>query len=284
MSAPRVLVVDGNVADIRRRQIEAVGYDTATSYARVLRRLRPDLECDIAYPADVHPVAELAGALDRYDGVAITGSALCIADGGPAVERQIDLARSVFDRGVPLFGSCWGLQVAVAAAGGVVERNPRGREFGFARRILLTEAGRAHPLFSDKPAVFEAPTVHRDHVARLPEGAQVLAVNEMGVQAATFSHRRGTCWGVQYHPEYDYGDIRAVAQRYGTALVDAGLFAGPEDLDDFAADMAALQADPACEALLWKHGLGPAMRAEPLRLRELANWLTLQVEPRACSR
>ncbi len=72
--------------------------------------------------------------------------------------RQIELAKAVFAAGVPFFGSCWGLQVAVTAAGGEVRANPRGREFGFARRILLTEAGREHRLFAGKPAAFEAPT------------------------------------------------------------------------------------------------------------------------------
>jgi len=34
-------------------------------------------------------------------------------------------------------------------------------------------------------------------------------------------------------------------------------------------------------ALLWKHGLGPAMRDESLRLLEIRNWLRSEVLPRA---
>ncbi|MFZ0501241.1 MAG: gamma-glutamyl-gamma-aminobutyrate hydrolase family protein [Steroidobacteraceae bacterium] len=277
MSAPRVLVVDGNVADLRRKLVAAVGYDTGTGYARTLMRVMPALECDVVYPADLQTPAELADRLRLYDGVAITGSALCISDGGPAVERQIELAAAVFEAGVPLFGSCWGLQVAVAAAGGVVTLNPRGREFGFARRLLLTDAGREHPLFVGKPAVFEAPTVHRDHIETLPGGAVVLAGNEMGLQAAVFSYRRGTCWGVQYHPEYGYGDLAAVARRYGMTLVQAGIFTDMAALDAFAVDMDVLHANPRCDALLWKHGLGPAMHDERVRRAELSNWLSREV-------
>ena len=44
-----------------------------------------------------------------------------------------------------MFGSCWGLQVITAAAGGSVRKNPKGREIGFGRGIRLTEAGRKHP-------------------------------------------------------------------------------------------------------------------------------------------
>ncbi len=182
---------------------------------------------------------------------------------------------------MPFFGSCWGLQVAVTAAGGEVRANPRGREFGFARRIMLSVAGREHPLFAGKPAVFEAPTIHRDEISVLPPGAQVLAVNEFGVQAATFTHGRGTFWGVQYHPEYDYVDIAAAGERYGEILVAEGMFKDTVALAAFAAELRVLQKHPGNSVLLWKHGLGPAMRSEALRLLEIRNWLESQVRPRA---
>jgi hypothetical protein len=40
----------------------------------------------------------------------------------------------------------------------------------------------------------------------------MLAINDFGIQAASFTYRRGTFWGVQYHPEYDYVDIAAAAE------------------------------------------------------------------------
>jgi GMP synthase (glutamine-hydrolysing) len=278
--APRILVVDGNAADVRARQAAAVGYDSGEGYARILRRLMPDIACDIIRPADAVPAFPPGVSLQSYSGVTITGSALNVYSGGGAVDRQIEIAKAVFEAGVPFFGSCWGLQIAVAAAGGVVRRNPRGREFGFARRILLTEAGRAHMLYDGKPAAFEAPTVHRDEIAVLPAGALTLASNEMGLQAAAFTRGRTTFWGVQYHPEYDYVDIAAAAERYGKTLVDEGLFEDEPALKAFASELRQLQAEPADSALLWKHGLGPALASEPLRLIEIRNWLERQVVPR----
>jgi GMP synthase-like glutamine amidotransferase len=62
-------------------------------------------------------------------------------------------------------------------------------------------------------------TNHRDEVASLPPGAVVLAVNDFGLQAASFTYGRGSFWGVQYHPEYDYSDIAGTAERYGETLV-----------------------------------------------------------------
>jgi GMP synthase (glutamine-hydrolysing) len=283
MGGPRLLVLDGNVAALRARQRSMLGYDTGEGYARVLQSLEPAASVDVVCPADAEVTLPDGVALADYDGVAITGSALNIYDGGPAIERQVDLARAVFAAGVPLFGSCWGLQVAVTAAGGRVHRNPKGREFGFGRRIQLTEAGRAHPLFSGKPAVFEAPTVHLDAIEVLPEGATVLATNDMSLQAAAFSSQRGTFWGVQYHPEYSPLDIAAVAERYGRRLVDDGMFADEAALQAFATELRELERNPAHPALTWKHGLGPGVTDPAIRLRELRNWLDHQVWPRARS-
>lgn len=280
MSAAHILVIDGNVAEIRARQIAAVGYDSGNGYARTLRSLDPTLEISVLTAADGSRLPS-GVALADYDGVTMTGSALNIYNGGAPVTHQIELAKAVFAAGVPFFGSCWGLQVAATAAGGEVRANPRGREFGFGRRILLNDAGRTHRLFAGKPLTFEALTVHRDEIASLPSGAQLLAANEFGVQAATFRFAAGTFWGVQYHPEYDYVDIAAAAERYGQTLVSEGIFRDLEALGSFAADLRALQSNPSDAALLWKHGLGEAMRVAPLRLLEISNWLDAEVRPRA---
>ena len=281
MTATRILVIDGNIAQVRARQAAALGYDSGVGYRRVLHRIDASLQIDIVLAADGAAEFPLGVSLDDYDGVTMTGSALNIYNGGAPVTRQIDLAKAVFAAGIPFFGSCWGLQVAVTAAGGEVHANPQGREFGFARRILLTDAGREHPLYAGKPAVFEAPTVHRDGIAALPSGAEVLARNDFGVQAAAFTCGRGTFWGVQYHPEYDYVDVAATAERYGDTLVTEGMFRDRPALENFAAELRALQADPSDATLLWKHALGPSVQNQEMRLLEIRNWLNAQVLPRS---
>jgi GMP synthase (glutamine-hydrolysing) len=284
MASVRLLVIDGNVAEIRARQQAALGYDSGRGYARVLGELLPGIVCDVIRPADGPAPLPDGVSLEQYDGATMTGSALNIYNGGAPVERQIEVARAVFAAGVPFFGSCWGLQVAVTAAGGAVRRNPRGREFGFARRVQLTEAGRAHPMYAGKPTVFEAPTIHLDEISVLPSGATVLATNEVSLQAATFSHLRGTFWGVQYHPEYDYLDIAAAAERYGPRLVEEGLFSDEAALAAYAADLRRLQASPGDTALAWKHGLGAGMTDPALRLAEIRHWLAAEVLQRSSRR
>jgi GMP synthase (glutamine-hydrolysing) len=279
VTGARILVIDGNVGEIRARQKAVLGYDSGEGYARVLRGIDPTLQIDIVKAADGEPDFPPGVALEHYDGVTMTGSALNIYHGGAAVSRQIELAKAVFAAGVPFFGSCWGLQVAVTAAGGEVRANARGREFGFARRIVLSDAGREHGMFAGKPMAFEAPTIHRDEIVSLPAHATILASNDFGLQAACFSWRRGSFWGVQYHPEYDFLDIAAAAERYGQTLVNEGMFRDLATLAAFAAELRSLQSQPADTALLWRHGLGPAMRDGALRVLEIRNWLQQQVQP-----
>jgi GMP synthase (glutamine-hydrolysing) len=279
MNLPRILIIDGNRAATREAQLAAGGQATGEGYAQVLQQLAP-LSCDIVRPADGEVRFTAGVALADYDGAVITGSALNVYEGGAPVERQIALAHAVGASAVPLFGSCWGMQIAVAAAGGRVRRNPLGREFGFARRIELSDAGRQHPMYAGKPAVFEAITVHRDDVDQLPAGTQVLASNDMGVQALELRLGAAVVWAVQYHPEYSYAEIAATTLRYAQALLDEALFDSRAELHQFVAELRLLMQDPADRRLAWKHGLGPAMRDPRLKLAELHNWLQLQVLPR----
>jgi GMP synthase (glutamine-hydrolysing) len=285
MATPRVLIVEGNIAQVRERHVTAGGRVTSAAYSALLQELAPTLACDVVYPADAAPRLPAGVALGDYDGVAITGSALNVYDGGAAIDRQIELARQVFAAGVPLFGSCWGLQVAVTAAGGVIRRNPKGREFGFARRLALTAAGRAHAMYADKPDVFEAICVHLDDVEALPAGAIVLAGNDVSaVQAVVFSSQRGVFWGTQYHPEYSFADLAATARRYGTALVKEGLFESEAGLATFADEMRQLEQRPPPKHLLWRYGLGAALADPRPRYTELRQWLATLVLPRRARR
>ncbi|HSK40749.1 MAG TPA: type 1 glutamine amidotransferase, partial [Arenibaculum sp.] len=227
MTTLKLLVVDGNTREVNEAHVAAGGRPTGAHYASVLGGLRPDVECIVVHPA--HPGgAVLPGGLglDAFDGVAWTGSALNVYNGGPAIEPQVELARAAFRAGVPIFGSCWGLQVATVAAGGEVRANALGRELGLARRIAPTGAGAAHPMFAGKAAPFDAIAVHVDEVVTIAPGTTVLAGNAMSpVQAAEIRFAAGRCWGVQYHPEYDLNEIATVIVRYAPRLVDAGFFA-----------------------------------------------------------
>jgi len=274
----RILVIDGNEIATRTKHVSVGGTDSGSGYAATLKRLDKNLETDIVRPADEVVKLPDGVAIENYDGAVITGSALNIYSLEPAVERQVELVKAVFAAGVPCFGSCWGLQVGVTAAGGTVVRNPRGREFGFGRRITLTQAGRDHAMFQGKPEVFEAPTVHVDTVESLPPGATPLAHNDMGLQAAEIKLKGGgTFWGVQYHPEYSCAEIAAMARRYAETLIRDGLVKDQAEVDALAADLVSLNERPDDQRLAWRFGVGPAITDTSLRLAELKNWLERQV-------
>jgi GMP synthase (glutamine-hydrolysing) len=258
---PRILIAEGNAPDVRARQKAAGKPTNADGYVAVLRSLLPDVEYAVTQPADDNWTAP---DLSPFDGAVFTGSALHVYDATPQVTQQIVLARAIFDSGVPFFGSCWGLQVAAVAAGGVVKANPKGREVGLAREIRLTDAGRAHPMYRDKPHVFDAPAVHLDEIAQLPPEATVLAGNAMSaVQAVEIRHGRGVFWGVQYHPEFNAADVAGAVRRYGKLLIEEGLFASEAARDAVVRDL---------ETRGEQGVLDPAFR-----LLELRNWLHARV-------
>lgn len=274
----RILVIDGNEVAVRTRHMAVGGTASGDGYAATLKRLQPDVQTDIVHPADEDPQLPEGVSLKDYHGAVITGSALNVYSRELAVQRQLDLVKAVFEAQVPTFGSCWGLQVGVTAAGGSVVRNPRGREFGFGRRIMLTAAGRDHAMFQGKPEVFEAPTVHIDTVESLPANSTPLAHNDMGLQAAEIKLKNGgTFWGVQYHPEYSVGEIAAMARRYAETLIRDGLVKDQAELDQLSADLKALHDNPEDARLAWRFGVGPSVTDASLRLAELRNWLDKQV-------
>ena len=255
MPSPRLLVIEGNSPQSIAEHVAAGGIPAHRGYSNLLRELMPGAIVDSAHPADPAATLPDGQSLEGYDGVAITGSSLHVYDGGAAVTRQVELVRAVLKAGTPVFGSCWGLQVLTAAAGGSVRRNPNGRELGFGRRIRLNDAGRKHPMYIGKPDVFNAPTVHMDEVETLAPGMTVLASNEVSdVQSAEIKFNGVIAWGVQYHPEYPLRELAAIVRRIGSGLVTEKFFADDSDVASFAHDLDVLDADPTCKRIIWRNG------------------------------
>jgi len=277
--------MEGNSPETRAQHVAAGGTVGSKGYAELLRELMPQAVVDVCFPGDPGANLPEGQTLEGYDGVAITGSALHVYDGGRSVTRQIELARAVLKAGTPVFGSCWGLQVLTVAAGGSVRKNPNGREIGFARGIKLTEIGRKHPMYVGKPEVFNAPTVHLDEVETLAPGTVVLATNQVSqVQSAEIRHNGAIAWGVQYHPEYPLREIAAIVRRVGQRLIAEGFFLDTAEIATFAADLVALDRNPGDKRLSWRYGISRNVLDKALRTGEVANWLQYQVLPTRAKR
>lgn len=241
----------------------------------------PDARCTSLNIADGE-VLPFGIVLSDFDGVMFPGSPLHIYDPDPCVRRQIDFARAAFAAGVPVWGSCWGLQLAVVALGGSVRRNPRGRELPIARAITVTEPGRAHALLASRPAVFDALCSHIDEIETLPPNAQVLAANEVSaVQAVALqSEWRGSFYGTQYHPEHTLAVSAALIEMRAAELVEEGFGTEPSEIVAIATDYRGLDADPSRRDLIWRYGVASEIMDPVRRTTEIGNWLRTVVEPR----
>ena len=283
--ALRLLVVDGNTRADRESHRAAYGEGVSQSYAATLKELAEDAECDIVFPADPDGALPDGAGFESYDGAFITGSWLNLYDGGPAIERQIELVRAIYAARMPLFGSCWGLQVASAAAGGVVVKNPRGREIGVARDIRPTEAGRAHPLLAGRSVAFDALCSHIDIVRTAPEGATILASNAKSqVQAIEVVFSGGLFWGVQYHPEFSLTEIASIMARHAPTLAREAMFPDEAAVKAYAAELVALERDPSRADLAERLALRDDVLEPAGRRVELRNFIERLARPFAAGR
>jgi len=271
---PGILIADGTPAVW---QAERAGFGIPSNFslfAAAVQLHHPGIRTTPLNIADGEALPP-GTALSDFDGVMIPGSPLHVYDPTPAVRRQIDFVRAAFAAGVPVWGSCWGLQLATVALGGAVRRNPRGRELPIARAITVTEAGRAHPLLASRPAVFDALCSHLDEIETLPPNSQVLAANELSaIQAvATQTPWRGSFLGTQYHPEHTLAVSAALIEMRARELVEEGFGAEPSEIVAISADYRALDAEPTRRDLIWRYGIASEIMDPIRRTTEIGNWL-----------
>ncbi len=271
---PHFLIAESETPDEREARRESAGKSSGETYAATLEQLSPDCIVTIVAPADEDAQRYEPHELTAFDAVFLTGSPLHVYEDRPEVHRQIDFMRQVFASGTPAFGSCAGLQVAVAAAGGTVRRMPHRMEAGIGRRITATDAGRTHPLLAGRPPTWDAPAIHGDEVEHLPSDATLLAGNAVTpVQAVEIRHDRGVFWGVQYHPELALGEIAVALERQADDLVEQGLAESPADVTMIADRLTALHRNPDRPMLHWMLGIDAEFAEEHRRRTELRNFL-----------
>ncbi len=253
----KLLIVEGNPKTIWQARLERGGVPYYQRFSKMLARLGYH-DFSVAFPADGENLPTI-GQLQNFDGILLTGSSLNVYDGVAEVTRQLDFAAHCFLSGVPIYGSCWGLQVAVVVAGGKISRNEKGREFGLAKDITLTTAGRHSPFFAGKPTQFDAYCIHEDDTSVLPDNVTVLARNEHSeVQSLILNYGKSEFFGVQYHPEFTWDDVAFLANDMQEKFINEGVFT------DAASKAAYLE----------KMKNQIAVNQFDFHTREIANWLT----------
>ncbi|RJP23334.1 MAG: type 1 glutamine amidotransferase [Candidatus Omnitrophota bacterium] len=276
-----ILIIDG-YSQKSRDDLETAGMCLAWGlYVKLLKRYLPEATYDILLPTDPDVKMPSPADLAAYGGIIWTGCNLTIYDyDNPSVTSQIKLAEDAYEVGIPSFGSCWGIQMAAAAAGGEVQSNPKGREMGLARKIQLTAAGREHPMYDGKPSVFNAFISHEDHITKLPPDGVLLAGNDFTkVQALSVTHKKGTFWGVQYHPEYDLHEMARLIVAREQKLVAGGFFTGHDDLVQYVEKLETLFSHPERKDLRWQLDIDDDVLSDNIRQCEFANWIRKLVIP-----
>jgi len=282
-NAPRFLIIDGYPKESRDKFRE-VGMALAWElYRDMLLAYLPDAEYDVWLSSDPGVTSPTDAVLRTYAGILWPGCNLTVyAQDDPRVTCHLELAERAFAMGIPGFGTCWGIQVAVVVAGGEVGPHPLGREMGVGRKIYLTEAGRAHPMYAGKASVFDGFVSHDDEVKTLPPSATLLASNSYTrVHAVSVTHGRGTFWGLQYHPEYDVHEMAALILAREEKLIQFGHFEGHDDLVRYVNGLEALAAQPDRKAVRWQLGIDDDLLSAPVRQCEFINWIDKLVLPTA---
>ena len=230
-----ILIIDGNEKKSSDRYLQ-LGMDTQYEvYSKILQKLENNnLHITIIHPAIDIDFIPKGISLDDFDGIAWTGSILNIYDVTPSISRQIELAKVLLDKKNNIFGSCWGLQVLVTAAGGKVRKNPNGLEAVVAKNIRLNDEGKKHPMYYGKNKTFDSFCWHYDEVELLPEKTTILASNEKSrIQAICFKKNNSNIWAVQYHPEFNPEWMSGLMNQREDVLLDENIYKNKEDFDSY---------------------------------------------------
>ena len=175
----------------------------------------------------------LPADLTDHAGLLVLGGTMGADDDAdhPWLTEVKALIRGAADDESPVLGICLGHQLAAAALGGRVERNPRGQQIGVLD-VGWTADATADDLFAALARPVRAVQWNNDIVTEAPAGTVVLAHTPRGeIQAARFAP---TVWGVQWHPEAGEEIVRGWADNDRDDAAERGV-----DLDGYVAAVAA---------------------------------------------
>lgn len=248
-----ILIVESNPPEFLSQGLLA-----STGFVNSMLGFSQELQLRIVSPYN-HKVTP--GLFSDVAGVIFTGSYSASPTDAPEVAPLRQAMQVAFEAGVPVWGSCNGLQLATVVLGGEIDESPNGIEIGLARNLELTREGQQHPMMAGRSSGFAVPCIHRDEVSKAPEHAIVLAGNQhSAVQAMAYRQNGIDFWGTQYHPELSSRDI-------AQAIRSDGLFKGQSQAAD---DLDLAETD---ELAARRVGTTTRDQQPQSRARELFNWL-----------
>ena len=229
----KILIVEGNTSEENGSFTEA-GIKTHTESLREsLKYISRDLIIDVVNPSSDKNIDSFNDKLHTFDGLIWGGSSLNIYNDTPEIKKQIEFMKNCQNKVKNILGICWGMQVAVTAAGGQVKK-ANTSHVGIAKEIQINEYGLKHPLYKDKEKKFNSPAFNYDEVVKIPENGICLASNKINkVQSLYFQINKTRVWGLQYHPEITYEKMISLINFRRKRLIEfRKVFKNENDLEN----------------------------------------------------
>jgi len=216
----KLLIVEGNLRE-ENQSFSEVGIQTHTqSLQDSLNHYSKDLQYDVVNPSSDDSLETVKNKLLNYDGLIWGGSSLNIYNDTPEIRRQIVFMKECQKKVKNILAICWGMQVAVTAAGGEVKK-AEGSHIGIANEITINANGLNHPIYKNKEKKFNSPAFNFDEVKTLPQNAVCLASNKINkVQSLHFKVNETNVWGLQYHPEITYEKMISLIEFRKDRLIE----------------------------------------------------------------
>ena len=227
----KILIVEGNLKEENQDFIDA-GIPTHTeSLKESISYFTNNLDIDVANPSSDQDISEKVKDLNKYDGLIWGGSSLNIYNDTIEIRRQLDFMKECQKKIKKILAICWGMQVAVTAAGGVVKKCDKGSHRGIAYNIEINQYGANHQIYKDKQKKFNTPAFNFDEVVTVPEGATILSSNQINnIQGLNFKINSSNVWGIQYHPEIPYEKMIRLIHFRKERLLEKKAFKSGEEI------------------------------------------------------
>tara|TARA_A100001011_G_C14318259_1_gene849046 strand:+ start:3241 stop:4032 length:792 start_codon:yes stop_codon:yes gene_type:complete len=205
MNIPKILIVEGNLRE-ENQSFTSGGIKTHTeSLIESIGYFTNKIEIEVVNPSSDTDLNEKVQQLKKYNGIIWGGSSLNIYNDTVEIRRQLEFMKECQKKIKNILAICWGMQVAVTVAGGIVKKSENGPHRGIAHHIKINEYGLKHPLYKNKDPIFNTPAFNFDEVTTLPTGATLLSSNAINkVMGIEFKIGECNIWGIQYHPEITY--------------------------------------------------------------------------------
>jgi len=199
-----ILIVEGNLKEENQNFLK-VGIQTHTeSLKDSLNVFNNNYQFDVINPSSDQNLHEVKNKLLKYDGLIWGGSSLNIYNNTPEIKRQIEFMRECQKQVKNILAICWGMQVAVTAAGGEVKKAEKSH-IGIANEIVINNEGLNNSIYKNKNNNFNSPAFNFDEVTKVPTNGVCLASNRINkVQSLYFEVGETKIYGLQYHPEITY--------------------------------------------------------------------------------